>query len=390
MVSSYLPYPLKSGGDIRLYNLIKNLSKDNDITLICEKRDYQIDSDLSEVEKICKKVLTVSRKKQWTYSNILKTGFSRDPFLLVGHKSDEMRNIIRDELVKESYDLIHVETFYVLQNVPRTHLPIILVEHNIEYLVYKRFADLSNPLIRPLLYLDVLKIKRKETEAWNRAEKLVAVSETEKKLMKKEATVVPNGVNINVYKFRNFEKIPEEKRILFIGDFKWIQNKDSLKFILEEIWPNVRKELNMLSKKIDTKLWVVGRNMPEEFKKYAAKDVILDYKNDEEANVIFAKSYLLLAPLRVAGGTSYKILEAFASGTGVVTTGLGVEGLSAKNGIQVLTAESSINLANCVVNLLTDTSLYRKLTHNARNLVEENYTWEKISDKLQKVYMSSL
>lgn len=63
LVSSYLPFPLYSGGHIRLYNLIKNLSEEHDITLICEKRDYQTKEDIEEVEKICKKVITVERKQ---------------------------------------------------------------------------------------------------------------------------------------------------------------------------------------------------------------------------------------------------------------------------------------------------------------------------------------
>ena len=73
MVSSFLPYPLTSGGHIRLYNLIKNLSNRHNITLICEKRDYQTEEDVDEIKKICTKVITVRRKKQWSVSNILKT-----------------------------------------------------------------------------------------------------------------------------------------------------------------------------------------------------------------------------------------------------------------------------------------------------------------------------
>ena len=62
MVSSYLPFPLKSGGEIRLYNLIKNIAEEHEITLICEKRDYQTAADVEEVQKFCKKVITVHEK----------------------------------------------------------------------------------------------------------------------------------------------------------------------------------------------------------------------------------------------------------------------------------------------------------------------------------------
>jgi hypothetical protein len=119
MVSSYLPFPLYSGGQIRLYNLLKNISNKHEITLICEKRSNQTADDIEEVKKICKRVITVERLKQWSFGNILKTGFSMDPFLIVGHTNEELRLAIRDELVRENYELIHVETFYVYQNLPK-------------------------------------------------------------------------------------------------------------------------------------------------------------------------------------------------------------------------------------------------------------------------------
>ena len=70
LVSSYLPYPLFSGGHIRLYNLIKELSPKHKITLICEKRDHQGEADIAELKKLCKKVIVVPRRKQWSVANI--------------------------------------------------------------------------------------------------------------------------------------------------------------------------------------------------------------------------------------------------------------------------------------------------------------------------------
>ena len=83
IVSSYLPYPLLNGGNIRLYNIIKALQKRHEITLVCEKREAQTLDDVAQVEKICKKVVTVRRKKQWSIKNIIKSGFStwRNPLL---------------------------------------------------------------------------------------------------------------------------------------------------------------------------------------------------------------------------------------------------------------------------------------------------------------------
>ena len=394
MVSSYLPFPLFSGGNIRLYNLLKLLSKNHQITLICEKRQNQTENDAKEVEKICEKVITVERKKQWSAKNILKTGFSLNPFLITGHKSNEMTQSIKSELAQNKFDLIHVETFYVIQNLPKISIPVVLAEHNIEYLAYKRFADNSLFFVRPLLYLDVLKLKRLERYYWKKADKLIAVSNIEKNLMtRKDVTIIPNGVDLDKFKLEQADNkfLEKEKRILFIGDFKWMQNRDAASFIIKEIWPLITANGKWQMANGKLKLWIVGRNMPQSLKNLTEdKNVIFDDNNQDKTEDIYKKAFLLLAPLKIAAGTSYKILEGMASGTAVVTTNLGIEGLDAKDNVQVLVAENAQGLAQNVTKLLTDKNFYEKLTKNARDFVEKNYNWEEITKKLEEVYLSAI
>jgi len=386
MVSSFLPYPLFSGGQVRLFNIIKNLADKHEITLICEKRSYQTDQNVKELEKICKKVLTVERKKQWTFSNIIKTGFSANSFLTTGHVSKEMQKLIKDEIEAENYDLIHVETFYVMQNLPASlrSLPVVLVEHNIEYLVYKRYADKTSPILKPLLSLDVLKLKRQERLCWQRAAKLVAVSEIEKKLMnRKDVVIVPNGVDLDKFKTKNSELKTErgEKTVLFMGDFKWMQNVDAAEQILSKIWPLI------LETNLNVKLLIVGKNIPQKIRALGKEGVTFD-ENVFDAFEVYKKADILLAPIRIGGGTSFKILEAMASGVAVVTTDLGIEGLGAVNGIHVLVGNNENEQANQVIRLIRGENLLRELTKNARDLVEEKYDWKKIVAVLEYVYNS--
>jgi hypothetical protein len=161
LISAYMPYPIFSGGQVRLYNLIKELSGKHKITLICEKRQHQTKDDIHEVKKICKKVITVTRHNQWSMNNVLKSGFSLQSFLITGHVHEEMRKAIVKELASNIFDLIHVETFYVMQNLPETPLPRVLVEHNIEYNVYKKFVKRVPIILRPLLLLDIARLREK-------------------------------------------------------------------------------------------------------------------------------------------------------------------------------------------------------------------------------------
>jgi glycosyltransferase involved in cell wall biosynthesis len=227
LVSSFLPYPLTSGGNVRLFNLLKRISRHNQITLVCEKRSYQTQEDERMVLQFCNRLITVPRRKQWSVGNILKTGFSSFPFLLVGHTNYRMREIIKDLLSNEKFDLVHIETSYVMQNLPDIGLPTLLVEHNIEYLVYKRFAKNAPVFLKPFLYLDVAKLRFWEQRFWKKATRVAVVSEIEREVVEdvigRRVFVIPNGVDTKEFSFsrRDLEEKwgKGEKRVLFVGNF---------------------------------------------------------------------------------------------------------------------------------------------------------------------------
>lgn len=388
IVSSYLPFPLFSGGHIRLYNIIKRLTeKNHQVTLICEKRENQTEEDINEIAKICKQVIPVERKKQWSLQNILHTGFSKKSFLITGHTNEDMQRKIVELLKNNSFDLIHVETSYVMQNVPQTHIPIVLVEHNIEYLVYQRFVNNAPLLLRPLLAIDIQKLQRNEEAFWKRATYIVTVSEKEKEVIGlPNVSVVPNGVDIELFQMKKnlFITNKPESDILFIGDFKWVQNRDSARWIINDIYPKLDQYFNLARK---TTLWVIGKHIPKALKEYKKDDsIIFDENSQKPTEKIFADADILLAPIRIGGGSQYKILEAMASGTPVVTTPLGIEGIEAKDGKEVLVGESSHDLARLCAKILEDEKLYIRIAKGAREFIEKNYTWNSIVDKLEQVY----
>jgi len=390
MISSYLPYPLHSGGQVRLFNLVKELSGKHEITLICENRDHQTIEDVKAVEKICKKVITVARRKQWSIENIVKSVGSSQSFLVTGHTNLMMQKAIQQELAKQKFDLIHVETFYVMQNLV-SNIPIVLVEHNIEYQVYKRFMDQTPLPVRPLLSWDIAKIKRNEEAAWSQATELVAVSDEDKKVMEQEGfspAVVSNGVDIDKFSLKTQKKqsFDAQRKILFIGDFKWLQNRDSVKFVIEEVWPRI--SLKLKSENVQHTLWIVGRHIPESIRSLTNNpNVLFDEESSAKSTPeIFQEADVLLAPIRVGGGTSYKILESMACGTPVVTMPLSASAIHANDGEQLMVGKNASELAEKTVSVLNDNKLYEKIGKGGRLLIEEKYSWKTIAKELEKVY----
>lgn len=380
MLTPYLPYPLYSGGQIRSYNLLKNLAKKHQITLFSFIRSSQETKYLKNLKPYCREVRVFKRRPAWDPRNLLLAFLTPYPFLVAIYLSRHFRLAIAAELAGGGYDLIHAETFYILPNLPKTRIPTLLVEQTIEYLVYQQFVrDFKFLPFKPLLYFDVLKINLWEKYFWRRATRLAAMSDSDRKIMQqtvkdKQVDVVANGVD---RRFFAAVKPSAEPTVLFIGNFKWLPNRDAAYFLAKEIWPKIAAAIP------GARLLIIGRNPTREIEKLAGDRIIV---NGEVADIrrAFARAAVLLAPIRNGRGTKYKVLEAMASGLPVVTTKLGIEGIEAQGSVVV--AETAAALAAQTVALLQNRLLARQLAVQAKKIIGLKYNWATISGQLNQVY----
>jgi len=86
-----------------------------------------------------------------------------------------------------------------------------------------------------------------------------------------------------------------------------------------------------------------------------------------------ANADVCIVPLRFESGTRFKILEAGASGTPVVSTTLGAEGIPVESGRHLLLADSPEEFADAVVRVLQDKDLARRLATGLRSLVDAQF-----------------
>ncbi len=386
MLTPYLPYPLVSGGQIRTYNLLKHLSKNHDITLFSLIKDESERAHLTELKKYCKKIELFKRTKNpFVLRNILLAGFSSYPFVVTRNLPLNMKKAVEQELYRGKYDLIHAETFYMMPNIPSTNIPIILAEQTIEYLGYQDYMKKANPIIRPLLAIDIAKIKYWERYFWQKADKLITMSEEDKQFIEKElgtttnTSVVANGVDLDFFSAVK-KKLPKNPTVLFVGTFKWLPNIEAVEEIVKKIWPLILKQMP------NAKLKIVGFSPTDKIKAYAKEPSIQVLGGIDDIRDAFASSHALLAPIRSGKGTRYKVLEAMITGTPVVATTLAAEGLDLANGRDVLIADTSAGLADATVKLLRDHSLQQRLSLAGQKVVRQGYSWDTIAKELDFVY----
>jgi glycosyltransferase involved in cell wall biosynthesis len=175
--------------------------------------------------------------------------------------------------------------------------------------------------------------------------------------------VVPNTVD---------EAIPVRPsstgaRLLFMGGLDYEPNVDALEWIAREILPLAREQ------RPDVELTVLGRN-PSAAMRRLCRDARIDLVDDAvDLEPYHHASRVMLAPLRLGGGTRFKILEALARGEAIVATPTAAEGLAVRDGRDIRLEESAPSIANACVSLLGDDGEADRLGAAARATWAEHY-----------------
>ncbi|OGD71327.1 hypothetical protein A3A84_01260 [Candidatus Collierbacteria bacterium RIFCSPLOWO2_01_FULL_50_23] len=392
MFTPYLPYPDSSGGQIRTQNLLKHLRKKHDITLFSLIKYPKEEQYIPILEKnFCKKVRVFYRpEKPWMIQSILRTGFSSSPFLVVRNFSQQAKKAVEEELKTGDYDLIHAETFYSMPHIPKTNLPVVLVDQTIEYKVYDHYVRNTAPFfIRPLLFIDVAKLKYWERYYWREADKVIAVSQKDKDEMlgvepSLDVDIVGNGVNLDLFQ-KKTSWSSKSPVVMFMGNFNWLQNTEAAELLIDKIFPIIKEAVS------GAKLHIVGQHQPESLGRRASADIIISNLAEDDIDSIVKANYeasVSASPLRGPGGTRLKVLAAMASKLPIVSTGVGVTGLGVQSGREVIIADDHKVMAKAIIDLLKNPSHSEKLAKEAYNFVLENYDYAKIAEKLSQIYLS--
>jgi len=383
MLTPYLPYPPNSGGQTRSYNLIKNLASKHEITLFSLIKDDREADNLGELTKYCEVKVFKRSKTPWTFKNVIHTGFSLYPFLVIRNLVTEEKLAIEEELAGKKYDLIHAETFYVMPHIPKSTTPILLVEQTIEYLVYKHYVEDQAPLLaKPLFTVDVAKLRYWETFFWQKANGVVAMSESDKREMQKlvpglKIDIVPNGIDPDHFSLK--DRASREPRVLYVGNFKWLQNAEAVEVLVHKVWPKIKSRVPR------AKLWIVGKDITEKIKSYQSTDIEIT-EGLPDIRDAYSNATVLVAPIEGPGGTRLKILEAMASGLPVVTTDVGAEGLGVKHGQHALVTNKWSEMAETAISVIQNEKRSYEMGQEARNFVKKHYAWEVSASLLDKIY----
>lgn len=383
MASPTLPMPT-SGGRTRIYNLLKQLARRHEISLLSfiqpsesefvdELRPYCKTLDLVPFAGFTQQGAWRNRLRGW--SRIL---FSRRPSYVSTFPVEAMRLPLRNLVKAQRFDLVVFETLYLVELADEVRdLPRVLVEQNVESEVARRAYLLAGNLVhRARDWLTWRKLFAFEQSWLSRFPACVAVSEQDAALFRRMAPktkvyVAPNGVDTEHFSPPNDAR--EDNVLLFFGTLNYQPNTEGLLWFCNEVFPRVKQAKPALV------LEIVGSSPPPSVSALASREGVKLVGFVPDIRRKLWSATLSVVPLLVGGGTRLKILESLAAGCPVISTTIGAEGLDLTPGEHVLIADASAAFARGIVSLLDSAELRRRLAEAGRKLVMQRYDWRRIA-----------
>lgn len=384
MLTPYLPYPPVSGGRMRTYNLLKFLHHDYDITLVCFGRPEEQAFDITPLGEFCEYHVIDRQSSPSTAQAAILSLTSRKPIMMRLYTTDEMRQTLADLLRDKPIDVVHVESFYMLQNLPAERsVPVLLSEPAIEYRAWRMFAGVAKPwYTRPGVILEALKLRQIEPKAWAEADAIGAMSPFDAEIIRQAApdaqiTLAPNAVDVDFFTPGSAQR--DANTAVYMGDYKYFPNVDAVMYFAQEILPLI------LAKRPDFQLILLGKEPTPEMLALAGDNITVTGLVDDTRPYLQG-SGMFVCPLRTGSGTRFKLLESLASGCPVVSTSIGAEGLQAVDGQHMLLRDTPQAFADAVLDLMNDPDRAATIGATGREWVVHNHAWQRSAQMVSATY----
>ncbi len=190
------------------------------------------------------------------------------------------------------------------------------------------------------------------------------------------------GIATSRYEFQTNGREPET--MLFLGSFRHLPNQEGLNWFTQKVLPDV------LEHKPKARLVIVGSEAPPRHSLPHLPDNIELRGFVEDVREPLGRYAVFVCPILSGSGMRVKLLEAFAAGIPVVSTPLGAEGLSGKDGEICALAADPAEFARKIVELFDDPERARKLACRAREQVVAKRDMRVLTERLMESYKDVL
>ena len=381
------PSPPNSLNRIRSKNIIISLSKlDHEIFLISLVKNNKEQLSLELMRSYVKGLIGI-KQPIWLSTLQCIVGLFLPIPLRVSYCYS--KKLIK-ELKKEKYndfDIVYIKRLRMAQYAKlfadKDRIFIDLTDSMIKY--YQRLKDASKGLSKILALEEYYKHKLYEPKICNKYKNIIICSQSDKRYLinnfgcsKNKFYVLENGINLDEWRCK--QKIIKNNlyNLVFWGVMNAETNVLSCKFFINKVIPLLPDKYS---------LSVVGPKPKRELTQYSGKKIRFTCYVDNICKTL-SNMGIFVCPIVSGAGINNKIMQASLMGMPIVSTSLGVEGITGKLKRYILVADGPQDFANKIEQILNmDKASLENLQAKQIKITREYYNVYNIVKKFSNKFL---
>ncbi len=259
-------------------------------------------------------------------------------------------------------------------------IPVLLGTHNVESVLTGQ-APMTSPLSALAIQLRQAIEQMHERWFFPKANAVLCVSEADcreyaKFIPARRLHIIPNFVDIP----DRYGNIPKLDRVIMSGSFDNFQNREGLRWFLENVW-----DRTLASK---AELCIAGKGSREVAEAFFDTPRLTSLGSCDDLLTEIARARCAIVPLWRGGGTRFKCLEAMGVRTPVVTTSKGCEGIEHEGNFIV--ADTPEGFRASILSILEDAEGAYDRAIAARRVFDRRYSLEANAARLEYAIASAI
>jgi polysaccharide biosynthesis protein PslH len=391
-------WPADSGARIRDYYLLRALASQASLTFlgICRPDEFNslppLKNGLNLPPEAIRLVPQSGRYSPW---NLLRGFVGPTPLSILNYYDAKVAGELHRLLRERSFDIVQIEGIHLAGYLPiirsaPSHPLVICDWHDVESDRMARYSEHAPNWLQDVYARRTAGLLRSaERKLLADCDAHVMVSDRDLQLLRAmapqiKARVIENGVDVALYPAPPQSANEAGTSVVFVGSMDFHPNIDAAAYFAREVWPKIHAQA------LELQFVIVGSRPVAAVRELAKLPGVVVTGTVEDVRPYYRNAMAAVAPLRIAGGTRLKILEAMAAGVPVVATRIGAEGLEIKSGQDFLLGDTPDEMASCVSLLYGSPALRGQLCSRGRELVKARYDWAALGDSLYRMHQDLL
>lgn len=377
---SRFPFPLEKGDKLRAYHQIRELKETYALTIICITHQPISSESRNEIQQYCEKLHVFSIPKWRSWLGMFISMWGSKPIQVGYFYTLSIQKKINQILEETRPKHIYCQLIRASEYVKNYHSCAKTLDYMDAFSMgIKRRITLQPFYAKWLFIIEAKRLEKYEREIYNYFEVHTIISEQDANHLgasiHQKVYFIPNGVS--PYFLDYSQQTKPSFDLVFVGNLNYPPNVEAVKFIINEILPHAKTQGYSWT------FLVAGAEPSGELIALINKthNAVL------KANVVdireaYCEGKVFVAPMKIGTGLQNKLLEAMALGLPCVTTNLANNALKAKNGEEIMLANTAEEFVTNIAKII-DQPMGDQLATNCQLFVRAHFDWKQSTLELR-------